>query len=403
MHKPDAQVAAISATGHSDGEHHNPTDAHTNTAATAQSEVPIFALPEHQVIEALLPQLAANVLDVDSARQRLRDNPQLVPVALNPHSGLLHFADLGDHRYQEWQHIYTMQQLALAGGIASAFSVAAELLDGEALLPDVRSPRGFILHVSRCGSTLLGKALARADGLAVINQPAVLQHGFWAWISDNWQRQSSWEPQHDARNQRRFRNLMHLLCRQRRPDEQQVFIKFISWNTLYADFIHACFPATPMLYMYRDPVEVIASVQRETTAILLARQSAQAMFLSNMDAATLAAMDDVEYLAACYAHGFARILDTTAAAKMLNYAGFKPDTFARVLAAAFALEPTAEQLQQMLQQFQVYSKDDQNQTTFKDDSERKRSALSAAQIDRIRQHCEPGWQQLLAHPHNIIA
>ena len=371
-------------------------------AAANASSMPIFALPEHQVIEQLLPQLTTSTLDIDSARQRLLDNEQLVPVGLNPHQQLLYFADLGDHRYREWQHIYSVQQLAVHGRIDAAFSVPAALLDSVDLLPAVRAPRGFILHVSRCGSTLLGKALARAEGIGIINQPAVLQHGFWAWLADNWQQRSRWQPSHDERNTVRFRNLIHLLCRRRRADEDDIFIKFISWNSLYADFIHTCFPTTPMLYMYRDPLEVIASVQRETTAILQARSSAQALFLSHADAASLALMDDVEYLAVCYAHSFARILDTTAQPKMLNYAGFKPDTLARVLDAAFALRPTDAQLQQMLQQFQLYSKDDQNQTSFKDDSHSKRTALSDAQIKTIRQHCESGWQQLLACPHNII-
>jgi len=370
--------------------------------AASKPNIPIFALPEHQVIEPLLPQLASVELDINAAKQQLRDNPRLVPIALNPDRELLYFADLGDHRYREWQHIYSVQQLALGGHIGTAFSVSVKLLDENDLLPAARSPRGFILHVSRCGSTLLGKALARADSIAVINQPAVLQHGFWAWISGNWQQQSRWQPQHDDRNARRFRNLVHLLCRQRRADEQATFIKFISWNSLYVDFIHACFPTVPMLYMYRDPAEVIASVQRETTAILQARHKAQAQFLSQLNSSRLAGMDDLAYLAACYGHCFARIVNTSAPIKMLNYAGFNPDTLERILNTAFGLYPYAAQLQQMLQQFQVYSKDDQNQTAFKDDSHRKRAALSEQQVETIRQHCDLSWQQLLASPQNII-
>lgn len=391
-----------------------PADADTNcrpqnrnhsssgAAGSAAPTVPIFALPEHQVIEQLLPQLSKSTVSIDNARERLLDNPQLVPIGLNPHLELLYFADLGDYRYQAWQHIYSVQQLALGRAIPSAFSVSASLLDMEQLLPATRTPRGFILHVSRCGSTLLGKALARADGIGIISQPAVLQHGFWAWISGNWQQPSQWQPLRDERNRLRFRNLMDLLCRRRRADEDDIFIKFISWNSLYIDFIHACFPDTPMLYMYRDPVEVIASVQRETTAILLARERAQAMFLSNTDAVTLAAMGDLDYLAACYAHSFTHILGSTAQPKMLNYLGFKPDTLALVLAEAFSLHPTDAQLRQMQQQFQMYSKDDRDQATFTDDSLGKRSALSCTEIDIIKWHCEPGWQQLLASRHNIV-
>lgn len=397
-----ASQADPQANNVTDADHHSRQQSAPAGTAASKPNIPIFALPEHQVIEPLLPQLASVELHIDAAKQQLRDNPQLVPIALNPDRELLYFADLGDHRYREWQHIYSVQQLALGGHIGTAFSVSAKLLDENDLLPAARSPRGFILHVSRCGSTLLGKALARADSIAVINQPAVLQHGFWAWISGNWQQQSRWQPQHDDRNARRFRNLVHLLCRQRRAAEQATFIKFISWNSLYVDFIHACFPAVPMLYMYRDPAEVIASVQRETTAILQARHQAQAQFLSQLGSSRLAQTDDLAYLAACYGHCFERIVNTSAPVKMLNYAGFNPDTLERILDAAFGLRPEAGQLQQMLQQFQVYSKDDQNATAFKDDSQRKRAALSRQQVETIRQYCDAGWQKLLASPHNII-
>lgn len=362
---------------------------------------PLFTLPEHQVVEALLPELPARQLAVSAASASIRTNPQLVPIAINPDLELIYFADLGSYRYREWQHIYSIQQLAQDDRITDYFSTSVRLLDEPHLLRQTRAPRGFILHVSRCGSTLLGKALARADGIGIINQPAILQHGFWAWISGNWMDHKRATDIDNELNRTRFRNLIELLCQQRRTGESHIFIKLISWNALYVDFIQACFPDTPMMYMYRNPVEVIASVLHETTAILLARNKPQAEFLSGLRTAEMANLTDLEYLSACYAHCFDTVMHARTDLKLVNYANFKADTMQQILADAFDLKVSVGQLQQMLEQFQIYSKDDQNTTSFKDDSHRKRNALTAQQIASVDRYCQSSWQQMLNSAQNI--
>lgn len=369
----------------------------------AAKAAPIFALPDHRVITSLFSDIEDRRLSTSEATQRIHSR-YWVPIAINPEpsSPLLYFADLGMYQYREWQHIYSVQQLAQSARIADYFSTPAQLLDIPDLVAAPRTPRGFILHMSRCGSTLLGKILARADGIGIINQPSVLQYGFWSWITGSWQSRSNWRPESNTLNLVRLRNLVNLLCRQRLDNERDIFIKFISWNSLYVDFIRAAFPDVPTVFLYRDPVQVIASVFRETSAVLLARGSRQAEFLAGKGATELAAMDDVAYLCSCYAHYFRAILDAQPQPKLLSFAAFAPDALEKILAVAFALQPDSHQLRQMREQFSVYSKDDRNQTSFSDDSKSKHRMLSDVHLRLAEQYCRAAWRKLRDSQRNII-
>ena len=373
------------------------------TASTNPASAPLFAVPEHHVIRSLLPDIEDKRLSTQAAVDRIRD-PRLVPVGINPEPGrpLLYFADLGNHRYREWQHIHTLRQIAQAGDIKEYFSTPATLLDCSDLVERPRQPRGFILHVSRCGSTLLGKALARADGVGIINQPAVLQHGFWAWLSGNWQSRHDWQPEANSLNHIRFRNLVSLLCQPRLEDESEIFIKLISWNCLYVDFIREAFPAVPTLFMYRDPVEVVASVLRQTSAVLVARGGSQAEFLTGKSPAELAAMDDIVYLSCCYARYVGAILRARSPPALLEFSRFVPDALGEILATAFAMWPDHHQLGRMREQFSVYSKDDLNQVAYKQDSGEKRASLSDTQRQSVEQYCYARWQELLNASQNVV-
>ncbi len=59
----------------------------------------LYALPDHQVMETLLPGIADYRLDAEEGAERLRQVPGLVPVAVNPdEGGSVYFADIGDAR-----------------------------------------------------------------------------------------------------------------------------------------------------------------------------------------------------------------------------------------------------------------------------------------------------------------
>lgn len=336
----------------------------------------LYALPDHEVMQKLLPGIAERWLEPDTARERLQANPGLVPIAIDPgqsnqdhesnpqsnHKSIW-FADIGDQPFLEWKHIYTVKRLADEGRIGESFVTDFSLLDQPLPVTDGMQPDGLLLHVSRCGSTLFCKSLARLESNLIINQAGPLQYGFWAAITDHWHQPL----QASEANLLRLRRLVHLLTRRRGLDYQRAFVKFISWNTIYADFIRAAFPASHILFLYRDPAEVIATVMQETTAALTHRGTPLSERISGLPVAQTRRMDNIEYLAHCYANYYRLVAERAEGLdlRLVNYRHMRqPECFAQVLARGLDWHPDSASLEKMREQYNYYSKDDSNQTRY---------------------------------------
>jgi len=367
----------------------------------------LYALPDHQVIMDLIPAITRAYVRPSEAVRRIRNQQGVVPVAIDPaDGGRILWADLGDQPFREWQFLYTIEHLAARGAIADAFMTDMDVLLDDALFgatgleDDGVCPGGFVFHVSRCGSTLLAKALGRAPEHIMISQGGPLQRGFWAWLTDDWRREAAATPETLAL----FRRLVLAMARRRRPEQQTSFVKFISWNVLYVDFIRQAFPDVPCLFLYRDPVEVIASVLRETTAALEVKGTREAAFLTGAPAQQTATMDDTSYLAHCYARYFEVALRAAdKGLRVLNYTGLSPRTFPDILDRGLGFRPSRETLALMLEQFRFHSKDDSNSTEFRADSAEKRAALTGAERRAIETTCSGLLAQLDQSSHNLFA
>ncbi len=350
----------------------------------------LYALPDHEVMENFLPGIREHYLPVKRAVERLQSLPGLVPVAVNPSgSGSVYFADIGDTPLLEWKYIYTIQRLAGENAIGEIFSTDLEILERNDLAIDSLSPDGLIFHVSRCGSTLLTKALARSPVNLTINQGGPLQEGFWAAITNNWQH----PPELSERNILMLQNLVMLMARKRRPEYQRCFVKFISWNIIYLDLICSAFPDASALYLYRDPVEVIATVLQETTAVLRAKGHRRACELSGLSPDDTSKMSKVEYLAHCYANYFKVALDKapTNNFHLINYNQLKhTESFADILARGFNLKPDDAELARMRKQYVYYSKDDSDTVIFTGDSNTLLDILPEGYNQLIGRICKEG-------------
>lgn len=361
----------------------------------------LYALPDHEVMENLLPGIRDQHLSVDKAAERIQSVPGLVPVAVNPHgNGLVYFADIGDTPLLEWKYIYTIERLSQEKAIGEIFSTDLEILLRDDLDFDGLLPKGLIFHVSRCGSTLFTKALARSPRNLVINQGGPLQEGFWAFVTDQWQH----PPQINERNILMLQNLVRLMARRRRPEYEHSFIKFISWNVIYLDLICAAFPNAAVLYLYRDPVEVIANVLQETTAVLRAKGHSQSRELTGLAPQDTANMSNVEYLAHCYANYFNVALDTSRAGglRLVNYKQLRhAKAFPDILARGFDFRPEESELEQMRKQYLYYSKDDTDTTLFTDDIDTMLDILPSGDKQIILKICHNALAQLDASDWNL--
>ncbi|MFY0565853.1 sulfotransferase family protein [Archangium lansingense] len=135
-----------------------------------------------------------------------------------------------------------------------------ELLVLEARRPGLR-PTGLIFHMSRCGSTLLAQTLAALPRNVVLSEPAPVDTVMRARVGA----QALTDEQRIAW----LRGMVGALGQKRHASEQHLFIKFDAWALRQWPLIERAFPGVPWLFLYRDPVEVMASHLRHLGAHLI--------------------------------------------------------------------------------------------------------------------------------------
>ena len=112
----------------------------------------------------------------------------------------------------------------------------------------VIEPNGFIFHISRCGSTLIGNLFRR--------HPEVLAHSEPKILSDLL---TEINPQNRTFVMRMYQGIVNALSQPRREAERHFVIKQSSFDTCYAPLIAEAYPNTPRILVYRDPIEVLIS------------------------------------------------------------------------------------------------------------------------------------------------
>ena len=165
-----------------------------------------------------------------------------------------------------------------------------------------------------------------------------------------------------------------------------------------------CFPDAAALYLYRDPIEVIATVLQETTAVLRAMGHRQAYALTGLSPHVTGSMSDVEYLAHCYANYFNVVLNKTGSSRLhlVNYSQLMDsESFADILTRGFNLRPDDAELAQMRKQYCYYSKDDSDRTIFTGDAATMLDILPWSDKQIIGEICSEGLTRLDASGWNL--
>jgi hypothetical protein len=112
-------------------------------------------------------------------------------------------------------------------------------------------PKGFIFHMSRCGSTLVSQMLAALPQNLVLSEPGPV---------DSILRAITWNPNlPEDQHITWLRWIVSVLGQPQQSRQVNYFIKFDSWNTLDLPLIRKAFPDVPWTFVYREPVEVLVS------------------------------------------------------------------------------------------------------------------------------------------------
>ena len=112
------------------------------------------------------------------------------------------------------------------------------------------APQAFVFHSSRCGSTLLLQMLSSDARFLCVSEPPLLDVALSAL---HYQQISATE----------FKHALQALCLRRQPTQTHAVIKTDSWHLAELPRLRALFPGTPMLYLFRDHAQVLASHQRQ--------------------------------------------------------------------------------------------------------------------------------------------
>ncbi|NVJ04346.1 sulfotransferase family protein [Myxococcus sp. AM001] len=228
--------------------------------------------------------------------------------------------------------------------------------------------RGLVFHMSRCGSTLVAQLLAALPRHIVLSEAGPVDtvlraHQRLPGVTDT--QRIEW-----------LRAVVGALGQQRHPEERAVFLKLDAWHILELPLLQRAFPGVPWMFLYRDPVEVMASHQNHRGAHMLPGLLNPAHL--GLEAGQLEGMPMDEYgarvLAAICDAGLRGYRARTGTARLMDYRQLQPEGL-RVLTALFGLEPTAEDAPRLRDALERNAKNPV--LPFEDDTEEKARRVSS--------------------------
>ncbi|MCP3137685.1 sulfotransferase family protein [Pyxidicoccus xibeiensis] len=247
--------------------------------------------------------------------------------------------------------------------------------------------RGLVFHMSRCGSTLVAQLLAALPRHIVLSEAGPVD----TVLRSHLRRPDITE----AQRIEWLRAVVGALGQRRHAEEEAVFLKLDAWHTLELPLLQRAFPGVPWLFLYRDPVEVMASHQNhrgahmlpgllEPTRLGVERESLEGMPLEEYGARVLARI--------CEA-GLRGYRERQAPARLLDYRQLQTEGTA-LLTDLFGVELTAEDTGRVRE---AAERDAKNPVVpFADDTEDKARRVSERSREMAERFLRPVYAALEA-------
>lgn len=288
----------------------------------------------------------------------LKTRSGLIPIEINVNYQKLVWMDLETyHCYEGFFHksLDTFASLkALQNKETITFTSDLNVLTDENILTDNIYPTGFIFHAGRCGSTLLTKALAHSRENMVLSEAA--PHNQIHTFTGN---------DKAGENKTLYKNLILAMARKRVATHNTHFIKFTSFNILFFDFIKSVFPDVPTVFLYREPMRILSSFNKNAPA-WLSMNNEITEWLSGNSVISATRMNPSELAAKCLSDFFSAALRAGDSLKLLNYKQLIGENLPQIL-KAFNTEVTNQQLKQMQSRFKYNSKTENRMEEFSTD------------------------------------
>jgi hypothetical protein len=263
-----------------------------------------------------------------------------------------------------------MTRELLASGVRQRVTPVDALLDVEG-----RDPAGLVMHLSRCGSTLLMQTLSHAECIAAVSEPKPVNQLLMRT---------------DLPEQDRALMLRGVIRALSPSDNGSIelpsLMKLTSWNVLFFDIIRAAFPETPWLFLYREPLEALASHEQRTAGWLDDEFLARLAHVRRLP--SLAGLAREQRCAAVLAaYGEAALCASPGAINLLNYNQL-PGALSTDVPARFGVSTSAAQRDLIGAASRIYSKDVSRSLVFDAAAERRgrpiTDALRAADLQYTR-------------------
>jgi hypothetical protein len=213
-------------------------------------------------------------------------------------------------------------ELALRRPFRLLFRQETPIASLDRLDPGLR-PSGFVLHGSRCGSTLVARMLAALPDSLVLSEPPPIDHVLRAHGTE-------------AERVQWLRGIVSALGRPRLDAGRPYVLKLDAWATRNLATLRRAFPDVPCVFLFREPVQVLVSQFGQRGAHMVPGVLDPSLF--GLDPAAVAQMAPEEYCARVLAAIYGAALEhRDSVAHFVDYGELPDAVFSRIL-DAFGLD-----------------------------------------------------------------
>ena len=298
---------------------------------------------------------------------------------------------LGECRFTEPFHSETLNR-ALRNPFALLFrrETPMEALRVRAGRHPGLTPTGFIFHMSRCGSTLIGQGLSVSSENVVISEAPVID-SLLRGGAPSVGKPFIGKPLDPQQRIAWLRWLIAALGQKRTGQETRYFIKLDCWHVPWLPLLRTAFPDVPWIFLYRDPVEVLAS--HEALPALWRVPGMLSPELIGMDLVAVRQMDRLEYCARVLGKVCESALSFQAdrQGKFVNYTEL-PEAIWTTIASHFGMQLSPGEIAVMRDKVKFDAK--VPGLRFTNDSEAKRRRASAHAATLAERWLAPVYRDL---------